>query len=50
MVGSKEIEMTFKLWGRPTSARTEKVMLALAELNIEHDYILSSDFCSYFIC
>ncbi|MBE88010.1 MAG: hypothetical protein CMM76_01055 [Rhodospirillaceae bacterium] len=34
--------MTFKLWGRPTSARTEKVMLALAELNIEHDYILSS--------
>ena len=34
--------MTFKLWGRPTSARTEKVMLALAELGIEHDYILSS--------
>ncbi|HIE62739.1 MAG TPA: hypothetical protein EYQ02_14290 [Microbacterium sp.] len=24
--------MVFKLWGRPTSARTEKVMLALAEL------------------
>jgi glutathione S-transferase len=34
--------MIFKLWGRPTSARTQKVMLALAELGIEHDYILSS--------
>lgn len=34
--------MTLKLWGRPTSARTQKVLLALAELNIEPDFILSS--------
>ena len=34
--------MKFKLWGRPSSARTEKVMLALAELGIDHEYILAS--------
>ena len=34
--------MTLKLWGRPTSARTQKVLLALAELNIEPDFTLSS--------
>lgn len=34
--------MTFKLWGRPTSARTQKVLLALAELEIKPEFILSS--------
>ena len=34
--------MTIKLYGRPTSARTQKVMLALAELRLEHNYILAS--------
>ena len=34
--------MPLKLWGRPTSARTEKVMLALAELGIEYEFILAS--------
>ena len=34
--------MKFRLWGRPSSARTEKVMLALAELGIDHEYILAS--------
>ena len=34
--------MTIKLYGRPTSARTQKVMLALAELGLEHNYILAS--------
>jgi glutathione S-transferase len=34
--------MNIKLWGRPTSARTQKVMLALAELNLKHEYILAS--------
>ncbi|MBT6306254.1 MAG: glutathione S-transferase family protein [Rhodospirillaceae bacterium] len=34
--------MAIKLWGRPTSARTQKVMLALAELNLEYEYILAS--------
>ena len=34
--------MTIKLYGRPTSARTQKVMLALAELGLEYDYILAS--------
>jgi glutathione S-transferase len=34
--------MAIKLWGRPTSARTQKVMLALSELGLEHEYILAS--------
>ena len=34
--------MTIKLYGRPTSARTQKVMLALAELGLEYDYVLAS--------
>ena len=34
--------MTLKLWGRPSSARTEKVMLALAELGIKYEFILAS--------
>ena len=34
--------MTFRMWGRPTSARTQKVLLALAELGIEHELILAS--------
>ena len=34
--------MTIRLWGRPTSARTQKVMLALAELELKHEYILAS--------
>ena len=31
-----------KLWGRPTSARTLKVLWALAEIGIEFDFILAS--------
>ncbi|MGI9384128.1 MAG: glutathione S-transferase family protein, partial [Methyloligellaceae bacterium] len=34
--------MGLKLWGRPTSARTQKVLLALAELGIEYELILAS--------
>ena len=34
--------MTIKLYGRPTSARTQKVMLALAELGLEYEYTLAS--------
>ena len=34
--------MAIKLYGRPTSARTQKVMLALAELGFEYDYVLAS--------
>ncbi len=34
--------MSLKLWGRPTSARTQKVMLALAELRMDYEYILAS--------
>ena len=34
--------MAMKLYGRPTSARTQKVMLALAELGLEYDYVLAS--------
>ena len=34
--------MKLKLWGRPSSARTQKVMLALAELGIEYEYVLAS--------
>ena len=34
--------LSIKVWGRPTSARTQKVMLALAELNLEYEYILAS--------
>lgn len=33
---------TVKLWGRPTSARTQKVLLALAELGIAPELILAS--------
>ena len=32
--------MSFKLWGRYTSARTLKVILALAELGIEYQFII----------
>ncbi len=31
-----------KLWGRPTSARTLKVLWALAEIGIEFDFIMAS--------
>jgi len=34
--------MSFQLWGRPTSARTQKVMLALAELKIDYDFVMAS--------
>ena len=34
--------MTIKLWGRPTSARTQKVLLALAELGRDHHLTLAS--------
>ena len=34
--------MKFRLWGRPSSARTQKIMLALAELGIEYEYMLAS--------
>lgn len=34
--------MTIKLWGRHSSARTQKVLLALAELGLDYDLILAS--------
>ena len=34
--------MTLQLWGRPSSARTQKVMLALAELNFTYEFIKAS--------
>ena len=34
--------MSVTLWGRPTSARTQKVMLALAELKISYEFTLAS--------
>lgn len=34
--------MTVTVWGRPTSARTQKVMLALAELGVDFELILAS--------
>lgn len=34
--------MAIKLWGRPSSARTQKVLLALAELGLEFEFILAS--------
>lgn len=34
--------MTIRLWGRPTSARTQKVLLAMAELGLDHELILAS--------
>lgn len=34
--------MTIRLWGRPSSARTQKVLLALAELNLSFDFIMAS--------
>jgi glutathione S-transferase len=34
--------MPIKLWGRPSSARTQKVLLALAELGLEFEFILAS--------
>ena len=34
--------MPFRLWGRPTSARTQKIMLALAELQIDYDFVMAS--------
>lgn len=34
--------MNIRLWGRPTSARTQKVMLALAELELKYEYIFAS--------
>jgi glutathione S-transferase len=33
--------MTFRLWGRPSSSRTRKVTMALAELGIDFEYILA---------
>ena len=34
--------MTLQLWGRPSSARTQKVMLALSELNLTYEFIKAS--------
>ncbi|WP_420403096.1 glutathione S-transferase family protein [Nisaea sp.] len=34
--------MTIELWGRPTSARTQKVLLALAELGLPYNLTLAS--------
>ena len=34
--------MALKLWGRPTSARTQKAILALAELGMDYELILAS--------
>ena len=34
--------LTRKLWGRPTSARTQKVLLALAELRLDYELVLAS--------
>ena len=34
--------MTLKLWGRPSSARTQKVLLALAELGLKYDMVFAS--------
>ncbi|NQW11660.1 MAG: glutathione S-transferase family protein [Alphaproteobacteria bacterium] len=34
--------MTITLWGRPSSARTQKVLLALAELGLDFDLVLAS--------
>lgn len=37
-----DIACQLKLWGRPTSARTLKVLWALAEIGLEFDFILAS--------
>ena len=34
--------MTLQLWGRPSSARTQKVILALSELNLAYEFIKAS--------
>ena len=34
--------MALKLWGRSTSARTQKVLLALAELGMDYELIMAS--------
>lgn len=34
--------MGLRLWGRPTSARTQKVLLALAELELPYELVLAS--------
>ena len=34
--------MTIKIWGRPSSARTQKVLLAMAELGLPHELVLAS--------
>lgn len=34
--------MSIKIWGRPTSARTQKVLLAMAELGLPHELVLAS--------
>src|SRR5665811_616075 len=34
--------MTIELWGRPSSARTQKVLLALAELKLDFTFTLAS--------
>ena len=34
--------MTLQLWGRPSSARTQKVILALSELNLSYEFIKAS--------
>jgi glutathione S-transferase len=34
--------MAIRLWGRPSSARTQKILLALAEIDLEFELILAS--------
>lgn len=34
--------MSIKIWGRPTSARTQKVLLAMAELDLSYTLVLAS--------
>jgi glutathione S-transferase len=34
--------MTLKLWGRPTSGRTQKVLWTLAEIGLDFELILAS--------
>lgn len=39
---SGRTDVAIRLWGRPSSARTQKVLLALAELGLDHELILAS--------
>ena len=34
--------MAIRLWGRPSSARTQKILLALAAIGLEFEFILAS--------